>query len=229
MTIANALGEMFRRELQTQMVPLQQAVQRMEDSLEALDELREVTYRLEPLISRLGSMAGVRPASVLPAPVSARGRVGRPAAGPGPARRVRLAEGLRGCAVIGCERQSRSKGYCSAHYQKMRLLMKTNRRPAEWVDDAQPQSVQDVQLPRGRAASKALKQASAAPEAPPAPEAEAGAGAGAEAEAPAKRRGRGRGKAARAKRGARKQARQAKPARQAKAKAAKRGKRGGRK
>ena len=219
MTIANALGEMFRRELQSQMVPLQQAVQRMEGSLEALDELRAVTYRLEPLISRLGSMAGVRAPTVLPAPRA--GRAGGATAVRGPGRRPRVETGMRGCAVIGCERQSRSKGYYSAHYQKMRLLMKTNRLPAEWKDDAQPQSVRDVQLPRGRAASKALREAGPAPQAP----AEAASEAAPEAEAPA--RGRGRGKKAGAKRGARKQARQA---RQPRAKAAaKRGKRGGKK
>jgi histone H1/5 len=220
MSIANALGEMFRRELQSQMVPLQQAVHRMEESLEALDELRAVTYRLEPLISRLGSMAGVRAPTVLPAPRAGRGGAGRAAAVRGPGRGPRVENGARGCAVIGCERQSRSKGYCSAHYQKMRLLMKTNRLPAEWKDDARPQSVRDVQLPRGRAASKALRESAPPAQAPAAPEPEAAP----EAEAPA--RGRGRGKAG-AKRGARKQARQA---RQPRAKAAaKRGKRGGRK
>lgn len=169
MSIANALGEMFRRELEAQMVPLQQAVRRMEDGLEALEDLRSVTYRLAPLISRLGSMAGVRTPSVLPEPAQTRGAGrGRKAAGTGavaakgPGRRARTEGGGRGCAVIGCKRQSRSKGYCSAHYQKLRLLMKTNRRPAEWVDDASPHSVQDVLLPRGRAASKALKEAATA-------------------------------------------------------------------
>lgn len=165
---------MFRRELQTQLVPLQQAVNRMEEGLEALDMLRSVTFRLAPLTSRLGALAGVRPVatkqpSVLPAPAAKRGRVGRrPAAqaelplasvrvvaAKGPAART-TADGSRACAVIGCRRPSRSKGYCSAHYQKLRLLMRTDRRPSAWVDDAKPQSVQDVKLPRGRAASKAL-------------------------------------------------------------------------
>jgi hypothetical protein len=60
----------------------------------------------------------------------------------------------RRCAVIGCKRPARSKGYCSAHYQKLRLLVKTDRRPTSWVDDAAPQSVPEVVLPRGRAASR---------------------------------------------------------------------------
>ncbi|WP_240357177.1 MULTISPECIES: vegetative protein [Myxococcus] len=181
MSIANELGEMFRRELQSQLVPLQQAVNRLEEGLEALDMLRSVTFRLAPLTSRLGALAGVRPAAttrqaaVLPAPAAKRGKPGRrPAAqvelplvatrgaakAPAPvARGAKTADGSRSCAIIGCKRPSRSKGYCSAHYQKLRLLMRTDRRPTAWVDDARPQSVQDVKLPRGRAASKALQAA----------------------------------------------------------------------
>jgi histone H1/5 len=78
------------------------------------------------------------------------------------------------CAVIGCKRPARSKGYCSAHYQKLRLLVKTGRRPEQWVDGARPQSVQDVVLPRGRAASKALEEATPRrpePQVPPKPKA----------------------------------------------------------
>nr|WP_177233714.1 cell wall protein [Stigmatella erecta] len=58
------------------------------------------------------------------------------------------------CAVIGCKRPSRSKGYCSAHYQKLRLLIRTDRRPSDWGDNAPPQSAKDVKLPRGRAAAQ---------------------------------------------------------------------------
>jgi histone H1/5 len=86
---------------------------------------------------------------------------------PAAVKRARADEGTRACAVMGCKRPSRSKGYCSAHYQKLRLLMRTNRRPAEWVDDAKPQSVREVKLPRGRAASKALQER--APRTPPPP------------------------------------------------------------
>jgi|GEM_PF-1473999 len=176
MSIANALGEIFRRELDAQLVPLQEAVRRMEEGLEALELLRSVTHRLAPLTSRLGAMAGVRAPSALPAPAPGRGRQkqarlstrGRPSIGKvATARTVGTRdEGARACAVIGCDRPSRSKGYCSAHYQKLRLLMRTNRRPAEWKDDAPPQSVEDVTLPRGRAASKALREGVEAPRAP---------------------------------------------------------------
>ncbi|MCP3104103.1 vegetative protein [Myxococcus sp. K15C18031901] len=159
-------------------MPLQDAVRRMEEGLEALDMLRSVTFRLAPLTSRLGAMAGVRApttkqAAVLPVPKRGRGgrraarqeelplaSVARAASVKAPVVRARGgAEGLRTCAVIGCKRPSRSKGYCSAHYQKLRLLMRTGRRPTAWVDDAKSQSVQDVKLPRGRAASKVLQEA----------------------------------------------------------------------
>jgi hypothetical protein len=162
MDLANALGEMFRRELHAQMAPLQSAVRRMEEGLEALELLRSATSRLVPLTSRLGSLAGMRSSSpVIPAPAAVRrGRPpGRGAAAKVAVTRAREDAGARACAVIDCERPSRSKGYCSAHYQKLRLLMRTNRRPAAWVDDAAPQSVEEVKLPRGRAASKALQEA----------------------------------------------------------------------
>nr|WP_164933409.1 vegetative protein [Corallococcus coralloides] len=96
-----------------------------------------------------------------------------PAKSPGRPPKAAAAEGNEACAVIGCKRQSRSKGYCSAHYQKLRLLIRTGRRPDAWVDGAKSQSVPDVTLPRGRAGSQALKEAAkpAAPVAPPKPKA----------------------------------------------------------
>ncbi|ATB44190.1 hypothetical protein CYFUS_009677 [Cystobacter fuscus] len=107
-----------------------------------------------------------------PAPSPAPAPRGRPparAAAEAPSARV--SEGGRRCAVIGCKRPARSKGYCSAHYQKLRLLVKSGRRPASWVDDAPSQSVAEVVLPRGRAASKARGEAPApAPAAPVRPE-----------------------------------------------------------
>lgn len=62
----------------------------------------------------------------------------------------------RACAVKGCGKQMRSKGYCAAHYQKFRMLERTNRLPADWVADAAPNSVKNIKLPRGRAGAKAL-------------------------------------------------------------------------
>ena len=63
---------------------------------------------------------------------------------------------LKVCAVIDCGRPARSKGYCAAHYQKFRMLEKTDRLPADWVADAAPNSVENIILPRGRAGAKAL-------------------------------------------------------------------------
>jgi hypothetical protein len=190
MDLAKALGDIFRQELQAQLTPLHAAVRRMEDGLDALEMLRSATFRLAPLTSRLGAMAGVRTPSAIPEPAARRvvakakakrgaAKRGRPladgAAGratmakaPVVVKRARVEEGTRACAVMGCKRPSRSKGYCSAHYQKLRLLMRTNRRPAEWVDDAKPQSVREVKLPRGRAASKALQEATPKRSSPPA-------------------------------------------------------------
>ncbi|WNG31052.1 hypothetical protein F0U62_48855 [Cystobacter fuscus] len=103
-----------------------------------------------------------KPEPAAPSPVPApRGRPPARAAAEAPSARV--SEGGRRCAVIGCKRPARSKGYCSAHYQKLRLLVKSGRRPASWVDDAPSQSVAEVVLPRGRAASKAREEMAPAP------------------------------------------------------------------
>jgi hypothetical protein len=63
------------------------------------------------------------------------------------------------CAIIGCKRPARAKGYCAAHYQKYRMLSKTDRLPSDWVEEASPQSVKNLVLPRGRAGAKALAEA----------------------------------------------------------------------
>lgn len=65
----------------------------------------------------------------------------------------------RACAIIDCDAAARSKGYCAAHYQKFRMLQKTDRLPAAWVADAAPGSVENIVLPRGRAGAKALADA----------------------------------------------------------------------
>ena len=80
-------------------------------------------------------------------------------AAPRGAVKVRATPGQRLCAVKGCKRPARAKGYCAAHYQKYRMLKETNRLPEGWVDDAAPQSVENVVLPRGRAGAKALAEA----------------------------------------------------------------------
>lgn len=77
----------------------------------------------------------------------------------GPGRPGRKAGEVRLCAIQGCKRPSRSKGYCAAHYQKFRMLAKSGRLPADWVEDAAPGSVKNLVLPRGRAGAKALAEA----------------------------------------------------------------------
>lgn len=62
----------------------------------------------------------------------------------------------RACAVQGCGRDARSKGYCAAHYQKFRMLDRTGRLPSDWVSDAAPNSVKNIKLPRGRAGAQAI-------------------------------------------------------------------------
>ncbi len=62
------------------------------------------------------------------------------------------------CAIINCGRDVRSKGFCSAHYQKFRSLQKTNRLPKSWLN-AKPQSISDIVLPRGRAGAQAKRKA----------------------------------------------------------------------
>jgi histone H1/5 len=187
MSLEIALREMVRRELAEQLSPLQKAIGRMEKGLDALDALRALTAQIKPLANRIGSMAGLRTFEAVPAqrPPARRGRPPKAArkpeaVAPAPAAREEkkpraraAADEGRACAVMGCGRPARSKGYCSAHYQKLRLLTKTNRRPTDWVDDARPNSVRDVKLPRGRAAAKAREEAPApaAPATPPKPKA----------------------------------------------------------
>ncbi len=82
-------------------------------------------------------------------------------AAPKAARAVKVSSssGKTLCAVIGCKRPARAKGYCAAHYQKYRMLSKTGRLPSDWVEEASPQSVKNLVLPRGRAGAKALAEA----------------------------------------------------------------------
>lgn len=168
---------MIRRELSSQLGPIQKSVVQLERGLSTLQSVREVTQQLAPLLGERGRQVVLRHAQTqAPAPRAA--PVARtPAAAP-PAKAkatstvTSASASERLCAVKGCKRPSRSKGYCSAHYQKLRLLIKTNRRPADWKDDAAPQSAQDVKLPRGRAGARERQEAApATPREPPKPKA----------------------------------------------------------
>lgn len=169
MSVDKAFRDMIRNEIDAQLKPLRDVVSRLEAGTADLDALRNVAERLAPLAEVVGPLFGAqapagkpgrrgpgRPPSraVVAAPVAAGKRRGRkPAAGN---------EGARECAIKNCGKPSRTKGYCAAHYQKLRMLEKTNRRPSAWKDYAEPNSVEDIKLPRGRAASKALAAAAQA-------------------------------------------------------------------
>jgi hypothetical protein len=168
MSVDKAFREMVRNEIEAQLKPLRDLVSRLEAGTADLDRLRNVAEQLAPLASAVGPLFG---ASGRTAAAPARRGPGRPAraasapaaaAATGGKRRGRkpAAEGgARECAINGCGKPSRTKGYCAAHYQKLRMLEKTGRRPSAWVDYANPNSVDDIKLPRGRAAAKALAEA----------------------------------------------------------------------
>jgi len=167
MSVDKAFREMVRNEIEAQLKPLRDLVSRLEAGTADLDRLRNVAEQLAPLASAVGPLFG---ASGRTAAAPARRGPGRPAraasapaaAATGGKRRGRkpAAEGgARECAINGCGKPSRTKGYCAAHYQKLRMLEKTGRRPTAWVDYAEANSVDDIKLPRGRAAAKALAEA----------------------------------------------------------------------
>ena len=185
MSIEKPLREMVQAELRGRLGPMHKAITRMGERLDVIEELVDIVQRLAPLATRMQSLQLALPGITLPGVTRGRGAVVPAARGVQqaaeavpPARRGRPPAARTGderrCAVMGCKRPARSKGYCSAHYQKLRLLVKSNRRPEKWVDDAPPQSVPEVVLPRGRAASKALAEAAPQrpePVAPPKPKA----------------------------------------------------------
>jgi len=154
MSVDQAFRRMIRREIENQLRPLQHVVARLQEGASDLGGLRALAERLSPLAG-LFSSGSSEPAI--------QRRRGRP---PGSTRAKRSRRGRRpgtandrGCAIKGCKNASRTKGYCAAHYQKLRMLIRTNRRPPAWTDYAPPNSVADIVLPRGRAAAKALKAA----------------------------------------------------------------------
>jgi hypothetical protein len=171
MSVDKAFRDMIRNEIDAQLKPLRDVVSRLEAGTADLDALRNVAERLAPLAEVVGPLFGAQAAA-------AAGKTGRRGPGRPPARAVVAApaaggkrrgrkpaagnEGARDCAIRDCGKPSRTKGYCAAHYQKLRMLEKTNRRPTAWRDYAEPNSVEDIKLPRGRAASKALAAAAQA-------------------------------------------------------------------
>jgi hypothetical protein len=153
MSVDAAFRQMIRAEIESQLKPLQNVVSQLQQSTADLETLRALANGLAPFAGLLG----VQLPAAAPAP---RGR--KPgAAKPGRKPRAAAAAASEGavCAIIGCGAPARTKGYCSAHYQKLRMLIRTDRRPATWVDFPAPASVPDLVLPRGRAAVAARKKA----------------------------------------------------------------------
>ncbi|HYH97830.1 MAG TPA: cell wall protein [Hyalangium sp.] len=172
MSLEKALREMIRRELGNRLAPLQRSIGQLERGLASLQSVRDVTGRLAPLLGERGRQVVMRHAQAHVTPQRAAPPARTPAAAQASkAKAAPAASSSQLCAVIGCKKPSRSKGYCSAHYQKLRLLVRTGRRPKDWVDDATPQSARDMKLPRGRAAGGARQPAPAAPREPPKPKA----------------------------------------------------------
>jgi hypothetical protein len=136
MSVDKAFREMISAEVKQQLKSLQVTLGR------DLGALRALAEQLSPIAGLLGVAPRRRPGR--PPGSGRKGRRGR---------RTRLPAG-GACAIIGCKRPSRTKGYCSAHYQKLRMLTRSNRRPADWKDYAPPQSAVELVLPRGRAAHK---------------------------------------------------------------------------
>lgn len=110
----------------------------------------EIQAALQPLISSFSAL------SLNGLAVPARRKPGRPAKVATIRQAIRAGRG-DACGVIGCKNPMRSKGYCSAHYQKFHGMPK---KPASlqaqmkadgWTENPSPQSVTDTKLPRGRA------------------------------------------------------------------------------
>jgi len=154
MSVDQAFRRMIRREIEAQLRPLRGVVTRLQEGASNLGALKSLADNLSPLATLFTGGSG---SSVL------RRGPGRPPGSTRVSRRGRRpgTANDRGCAIKGCRNPSRTKGYCAAHYQKLRMLARTNRRPSSWADYAPPGSVNDVVLPRGRAAAKALKAARA--------------------------------------------------------------------
>jgi hypothetical protein len=176
MSYEKVLQEMIQRELETHLRPLQKSLTQLEQRFESLQVLREVTRGLAPLLGQKGREVALRHVQAPAAPAAPQRAPAAVAAPKAPAvvaapKASAASSDERGCAVMGCKRPARSKGYCSAHYQKLRLLIRTNRRPADWVDDAKPQSAREMKLPRGRAAAAARPPEPVAPKEPPKPKA----------------------------------------------------------
>src|SRR4051812_3078335 len=108
MSVDKAIRDMIRDEVEAAMQPLQQAVAQIQSQGGVLAQLSAV-------------LGGAKRGPGRPPNPFKLGRVAQLRLGSGAGRkRTRGQNGQndRACALIGCKRPSRSKGYCAAHYQK---------------------------------------------------------------------------------------------------------------
>lgn len=153
LSVEGAFRALIRSEIAAQLEPLEQAVRELQHQSQHIGALNNLIYQLSPLTNLLA------PFALGGAPEPRRGP-GRPKGSRnGKAKNLVVDAGGRACAIIGCKRPSRSKGYCAAHYQKLRMLTRSGRKPASWTEFAAPNSVPELVLPRGRAAHKARRRA----------------------------------------------------------------------
>jgi hypothetical protein len=158
MSVERAFRDLIRDEIQQQLRPVHNVLAQLQAGSGDLTQVRNLVEGLRPLASLLGVNLnqparrgpGRPPKLKLPMLAKVVAEKGR---------RGRRATNDRPCAIIGCRRDSRTKGYCAAHYQKLRMLIRTHRLPGDWKEFAPAQSVEDVTLPRGRAGALALKAA----------------------------------------------------------------------
>jgi hypothetical protein len=144
MSFDKQLRAMIQEEIQSVIAPLADAIGQLQQGSDVASQLRAL----------LGGSAKRGPGR--PPKVSVLGRT-PVASGPKRGRKPgRPAAQERACAILACKRPARSKGYCSSHYQKRRMLQATKRLPSDWTENADAQSVKDLFLPRGRAAVRAL-------------------------------------------------------------------------
>ncbi len=155
MSFDKILRDMIREEISSVIGPIADAVTQLREQGSVASQLSSLlggggglsTVKRGP--GRPRKNAGLMPLLASPTQATRRGAK---------AQRTR-GNNDRGCAIIGCKRPARSKGYCAAHYQKYRMLTRTKRLPSDWAEHASPGSVRDMVLPRGRAGAKALAEA----------------------------------------------------------------------
>jgi len=144
MSLDKMLKDMVRDEVQRSTAPMLAAVSNLQAQSAVIARLTTALSASSPKPAQSSSGSAL----------SAKSWPGRKSSTNNASRKA--SETTRLCAVSGCRRSSRSKGYCPAHYQKYRMLIQTERLPSDWVENALPGSVKNLVLPRGRAGAKAL-------------------------------------------------------------------------